>query len=324
MLTPTPFDLFFNRQDPTDPRLGELIKRNTEPALTEISLKNQQIAILGYPDDQGITLNKGRVGAAKAPDMIRKYFYRLTQGIHHELDDLRIIDIGNLSVRSMIKESHEYAAQVIREIRNQKVVPIVLGGGNDYAFADVMGMVLSMAPKQKLGIINIDAHFDVRDLSFGITSGTPYYRVLETYGKRIPKNCFVEFAIQSQKSSKQHFQYVAKKGGKVHLLEDLQNKGVEKTFKTMLKDLEKKCDAIVVSLDMDSVRQADAPGVSAPSSNGLSAKQVESISNFCGLSKKVKLFSIYEVSPPLDRDDQTSRLAANCMWAFLSGFARRP
>lgn len=323
MLTPTPFELFFNRQDPTDPRLGELIKRNTEHGLTENSLKNQQIAILGYPDDQGISLSKGRIGAAKAPDTIRKYFYRLTQGVHGELKKVNILDVGNLSIRSMVKESHEHAGQIIQKLRSNDIVPLVLGGGNDYAFADVMGVIQALSPKQKLGVINIDAHFDVRGLAFGITSGTPYYRIMETFGKRIPKKCFVEFGAQSYKNSKEHLQYVVKKGADVHFLDDLQKKGPEKTFQTMIKRLEKKCDAIVVSLDIDAVCQTDAPGVSAPSSNGLSAKQIEAICQISGRSNKVKLFSIYEVSPPLDRDDQTSRLAATCLWRFLSGFARR-
>lgn len=323
MISPTPFDLFLNRQDPMDPRLGEHIKRSMVSTVSDLDLANVDLAILGYPDDQGVLLNKGRVGASRAPNVIRKYFYRLTLGMNQQIKPLRICDLGNINTQSLPKESHLRASQVIQEICRQKTIPIVIGGGNDYAYADALGLVQALSPKEKLGIINIDAHMDVRDLKFGITSGTPYFRILNDLGQKIPKGCFIEYAIQPHKSSASHFDFVKKKGGQVVFLEDIQKIGTQKSFAKALLALEKKCHHIIVSLDMDAVCQADAPGVSAPSSNGLNARDIELICSQAGESKKVSLFSIYEVCPGLDVDDRTSRLAATAMWKFLEGFTKR-
>ncbi len=63
MFFPTSSELFFSKNDPNDIRLGELFK-----TLVTQTIKENDIVISGYPDDEGIRLNGGRVGAALAPN----------------------------------------------------------------------------------------------------------------------------------------------------------------------------------------------------------------------------------------------------------------
>src|SRR6266700_8378796 len=81
--------LFFTRNDPNDPRLGEKVLRE------ERDYTSADIVILGCPQDEGVKRNNGREGAAKAPDAIRAQFYRLTPlNIRRRLFDLGNVDIS--------------------------------------------------------------------------------------------------------------------------------------------------------------------------------------------------------------------------------------
>ncbi len=322
-LIPSSVDLFFRRNDPKDVRLGEIVSRWDGSKSYDESLKNQDVVILGWPDDRGITLNNGRPGAKEAPDAIRKALYKLTPGIDQTFKNLKILDLGNLKTDSELEKDHENAAKVVEKISGKGIVPIILGGGNDFAYADIVGFYRASQGQKRLGVINIDAHLDVRDLRQGLTSGTPYFRLLEGASPPLQGQDFIEFAIQPHRNTLDYYTYVKQKGVEVIFLENVQARGARKVFFHALSRLTQTCDLVAVSLDMDSVKQADAPGVSAPSPNGLSAEDVEEIAHLIGGEPKVKLFSIYEVCPKFDRDNQTSQLAASVVWHFLKSTAQR-
>src|SRR5688572_23959103 len=85
-------ELFFRRNDPNDVRLGEIVSK------TEKEYEAADIVIIGCPQDEGVRRNKGREGAAKAPDAIRQQFYKLTNfGIHR-----KIIDLGNTQIQASL------------------------------------------------------------------------------------------------------------------------------------------------------------------------------------------------------------------------------
>jgi len=296
--------LLFSKRDPKDVRIGETIQ-------TDLSGK-PRFALLGWPDDRGIAANKGRVGAKEGPNAIRKALYRSTIGAQ----EMKLSDLGNLELEKSLEKSQEVAAAHVAEVISNGAIPICLGGGNDYAYADILGVRIAIGEQPVLGVINIDSHLDVRDLTNGITSGTPYFQALE---KRLMKGeHFVEFATQPNHNSPAHFNYVRNCRGRVVSLSEIQFRGARKLFYEQLQFLKQSCDVIIVSLDIDSVKQADAPGCSAPYPNGLSANDVEEIARVAGDEPKVRLFSIYEVSPPFDRDGQTAALAASAVWNFMN------
>src|SRR5437763_1288604 len=92
---------------PDDPRLGEIVEFwKGDPA----ALKPGRAVIVGFPQDEGVRRNGGRVGAAEAPREIRRWLYRLTPW-HPEGDtDLAaspLLDIGNVRVSIDLEESQD-------------------------------------------------------------------------------------------------------------------------------------------------------------------------------------------------------------------------
>ncbi len=319
-ITPAARALFYSRNDPKDRRLGELVGRAVINDVTDGT-----IAIIGVPEDRGITANKGRAGAADGPDDIRRRLYRLTPGFNSDFMKLRIVDVGNLGTCGMtLAEVHEAETEAVAEIVSRGGLPVVLGGGHDLTYPGVAGLAKGAAiGRGGMGLINVDAHLDVRSDENGINSGTSFYRALTQLPHgALTGDAFVEFGIQEQYNSTYYYNWVLAQGGHVVTLREVSERVME-FFLQALNSAGKNGRTIAVSLDIDAVRSTEAPGASASNPSGLKAPELDKIAYLAGRSVKVKYLDIMEVSPPLDEDHRTAALAASALFSFFRGLCER-
>ncbi len=301
--------LFYSRGDKNDPRMGDIVLRDRE------KFENIDVVLIGVPQDEGVKRNKGRPGASKAPDEIRKYLYRHTPfnfKFKKQITDLKIFDLGNLKTDGELEEIHQRLSFVVYEIIKLGILPIIIGGGHDIAFPDYLGFAKNF---ENRAVLNIDTHLDVRE-SQPRNSGTPFRQILECEYK---PNKLIEFGIQSYANSIYHFEYALKNGVKIFTLDEVREKGIDFVLSEIRDELGD--TALHLSFDMDSVRGADAPGVSATYPDGLSAEEVIKIALYCGLNFKVKVLDIAEVNSEFDIDGKTARLASHFILNFLTGVA---
>ena len=127
----------------------------------------------------------------------------------------------------------------------------------------------------------------------------------------------VEFGIQNHCNSADLFEYARSKRIQVVPYEKLREGRAVSEFKKVLKALRRKSDVILISLDLDSVSFAWAPGVSAPQAEGFTASELFQMLEFAGADSKVVSLGIFELSPPLDFQDLKARLAAQGAFKFL-------
>lgn len=289
-----------------DPRLSNFLTDNSQEA---------QVHLWGYADDEGIELNGGRPGAKEAPDSIRKAFYKMTPGslLDRKKPGLKIWDAGNLSTKAPLSERHEQAALKMRQSLEQKKFVLTLGGGHDYGYPDAKGfMEVFKKSKKKPVVINFDAHMDVRPLDKGLTSGTPFYRLLDEYGDDLH---FFEVGIQEHCNSRDHINWCEDKGGKILYQNDIEKKGLLPLMKKAL--LKYKSHPTFISVDIDGFSSAVAPGCSQSWPTGIEAAPFFATLNYIFQHLDVKNLGIYEVSPPLDVGPLTSRLAALILYRSL-------
>jgi formiminoglutamase len=95
------------------------------------------IAILGFPFDEGVRRNGGRIGANEGPSCFRKYMRRICssdaqKGV--DLSQLFIQDWGDISPTLSLEEAHEQLTEKISLILNQDACPFIVGGGNDQSY----------------------------------------------------------------------------------------------------------------------------------------------------------------------------------------------
>lgn len=295
-------NLFFKKNDPNDIRLGEIVKSNPK------DYANSDFVIIGCPQDIGVKRNKGREGAAKAPDIIRKNFYKLVS--NPNFLKKKFFDLGNINTQGSLEEIHKIQEKIISQILIDNKKVIVLGGGNDISYPDCKGL---SSLKKEILALNIDSHFDVR-FNKPRNSGTSYFMLLEQ--EIIKGKNFWEIGIKSANSSPQHEKYLKSKKANILFIEKLLESKIDKNISEILK--KNKSEVIFWGFDMDSVKASDAPGVSAPSPFGLASEDAIKIATLAGKDKRTKIFEISEVNPKFDIDDRTSRLAALMIWYFIN------
>src|SRR5687767_14836584 len=122
-------------------------------SLQEFDQKRWDWAIIGLPDDRGVALNGGRVGAASGPNAIRKWFYRLVP----PLDSVSIADLGDLTMSDDLHSDHNRAIQAIAIALGNAERVAILGGGHDWGFCPIAALMQG----GRAGFINFDAHLDV-------------------------------------------------------------------------------------------------------------------------------------------------------------------
>ncbi len=320
ILDKTDRDLFYSRNDPKDRRLGELVHRGKMS-----SVRDSDVVIIGVPEDRGILANKGRAGAAKGPDDVRRRLYKLTPGFNMDLDRIKVIDAGNISTKGLtLEEVHLALQEAVADAVSQGGIPLVIGGGHDLTYSGLAGLVQGAGlKKDSLGLINVDAHLDVRTDENGINSGTSFYRALtQLKNKALLGSAFVEFGIQEPYNSPYYYNWVKKQGGSVFTLKEVSERVME-SFIQALSMVSKKGHTVAISLDIDAVRSTEAPGASASNPSGLKAPELDKIAYLAGRSSQIKYLDIMEVSPPLDQDHRTAALAASSIFWFLRGLSER-
>lgn len=304
--TATDPKLFFSRQDPKDPRLGEWVRSHSLQTLDDLkSLPSPAWTILGYPDDEGIAINGGRVGAKEAPEMIRASFYKMTPSLLNP-GRKNLVDLGNIPTDLPLADRHERGRQTIKSALDLGHHTFSLGGGHDYGYADGAGFVdHCLGLKQRPVLINFDAHLDVRPTDKGFHSGTPFYRLLNQYDGQMD---FIEVGLQNQCNSLEHLQWAKSKGAQTLLLQDLGELGLKESLMPLLAPYKNR--PCFLSVDIDAFASSEAPGCSQSWTTGIHIHEFLPTLRSLQTELNVKGLAIYEVSPPLDHDHRTSKLAA--------------
>jgi formiminoglutamase len=313
---PIASDLFFTRNDPQDPRLGDRARHaNSTPGATGTA---KAIAIFGYPDDEGIRVNGGRPGAAQAPDQIRKFLYKMTPSLFAaDPDGIDLVDFGNLETQPhSLPKRHEIAEHAVFSALQNAQRALCLGGGHDYGYPDAAAFIRDCQAKgTRPLILNFDAHLDVRPLNRGLSSGTPFYRMLETF----PEVDFAEIGIQGQCNARAHFEWARAKGARILTHEEVVASGED--FVTMvtrrLEDWLIRPRPVFVSIDIDGFSSAYAMGCSQSWATGFEPDAFFRLMQVLQGRLDIRVLGLYEVSPPLDQDDRTAKLAALIAHRFI-------
>lgn len=288
-----------------DQRLWQLVNK-------ENPYKKRSYGFIGFECDEGVKRNLGRIGCKYGSRAIRESMASMPI---HSLD-LEIKDYGNVTLNEKniindnlndnLTECQKEYSEVITYALNEDVIPIGLGGGHSIAYGTYRGIKNCEKYKdKKIGIINFDAHLDMRTYEEYPTSGTSFKQIGQL------NNDFKYMIIGYQKigNTIRLVNTCKELGGKIISAEDVEFKDLREISDNIL-DFIKSVDYIYVTFCMDVFDISDACGVSAPSAVGLNKPRgIKLFENILDTGKVIAV-DFAEVNPRLDIDNRTSRLVS--------------
>ena len=300
------------RFDGDDPLCHRIFQRvSLEENYDNISTND--FVLHGFAVDEGVRRNKGRVGAKDAPDVIRKNISNFP--VINPNFTLR--DFGNIKCEDEdLENAQNKLADKVQLVLEKGGKSIVFGGGHELTFAHYSG-IMKAFPTQKIGIINIDAHFDNREIdpNIGASSGTGFWQIAQE--KDIHS---LHIGIQRNSNTLKLFDTAHQFGMKYILAEELFFENLPNIYPKINEFIEQS-DVVYLTICMDVFNVSIASGVSALAYNGIFADAA-----FMHLyklilgSEKLLAMDVAEVNPIYDTNEITSRLAASLVneWFMLS------
>ncbi len=286
----------------SDQSLGHYISIHTKqhgiPELT-----NVKIAIIGIEEGRSAIDNKG---TGQGIDFIRKQLYELYPGNWM----ISIADLGNIPQGNDIEDTYYAAKDLLSGLLKQNIIPIIIGGGQDLTYANYRAYDTL---EQMVNIVSIDSKFDFGSIQDGITSQS----YLSSIVMEKPNNLF--------NFSNIGYQTFFNPQEEIDLVNDLffdayRLGEVSKKIELVEPILR---DADIVSIDIGSVRNSEAPANNNATPNGFYGDDLCAIARYAGISDKVSSLGFYEFNHSLDNKNQTAQLIAQAIWYFLEGVNNR-
>jgi len=297
------------RLDGEEPLFHRLFQRVQNAENHEVVLTNDFV-LQGFAVDEGVRRNKGRVGAKDAPDIIRRNMTNFPV----IMPDFSMLDFGNITCEDGdLEKAQNSLAENVSQILAKGAKSLVLGGGHEVTFAHYSG-IRNAFPGKKIGIINIDAHFDNRrpEDGVGASSGTGFWQIAQE-----ENNHTLHIGIQRNSNTLKLFDTAHQLGMKYILADEIFFENLPSVYERITELIES-VDVLYLTICMDVFNASIAPGVSAAAYNGLftDAAFMHFYKHILKSEKLVAL-DVAEVNPQYDIQDRTARLAASLVNEWL-------
>lgn len=286
----------------TDPEDGEHARR-----IFQCVTSDAERAILGFSCEAGVRRNKGRIGAKDGPAAIRNALF----GLAAPSEFLTITDLGDIKVEGdELETGQKMLADHVSRALGMYEQLIVFGGGHETAFGSYVGLRTAF-PHKKIGIINLDAHLDLRNIGeAGASSGTPFNQIRHLDPENFDYLCIGA----ARESNTQALLNRAKDWGAQIIYDTDLTAGPDAAFGP-IDAMAERSDILYLTVDIDLLPHYQAPGVSAPAARGVAFTVVESVIAHVVYASKARnallpLADFVEVSPPHDKDNMTAKGAA--------------
>jgi formiminoglutamase len=289
----------------------------------------------GDPDVEvgfiGVPLSKTSIsvsGASMTPNALRELFAAATTyNIDYDVDlqDLKARDMGDIRMHMTdLLRCHANIEQGLTNVYKAlpNLFPIIAGGDHSITCPSVKAFRGAKLSGGKVGIVQIDSHMDVRNLEDGgPTNGTPIRGLIES--DTVEGRHIAQIGIHSFANSKPYRDYAVSQGITQFTARDVYLQGIEPLIDRSLEIAGNGTEAIYVTVDMDVLDQAYAPGVPAMVPGGMTSWQLLEAVHRLGMHPKVQGFDIVCVDPGQDPRRATVRTALYVILNFLVGYRMR-
>jgi formiminoglutamase len=297
------------RIDDAEGELGKRWHQVVQPFAPGNSGKG--VVLAGFACDAGVERNHGRTGARKGPSALRGMLGNMPVHRCKSISDAGDVSCEPAENSDGLEAAQQSLATVVAGILDAGKLPVALGGGHEIAWGSFSGLVQHLARREqspRIGIINLDAHFDLR-MADRASSGTPFRQIAEDCAARRWKFNYCCLGVSRFANTEALFERARRLGVHWQLDEEMTAARIQSTIDLVLGFIGQ-VDHVYFTTCLDVLPAAVAPGVSAPAPRGVALEVVESVIDAVAGSGKLRLADIAELNPSLDIDQHTARVAA--------------
>jgi arginase family enzyme len=267
------------------------------------NLENKKIAIIGITEDRNAAFLQN---AEDAPDAIRTYFYSLFPPFAYT----RIVDLGNIKSGDTVEDTYYAIRFVVKELYEMDIVPLFFGGSQDITFSIYKAFE---EMKKLINIVAVDSKLDMGTMDEPLNENSYLSKIVTQ-----KPNYLFNFSNLAYQTYLNDFHIIALMND---FFFDIHRLGEIRTDIKVCESYMRNAD--VLSFDIASIREGDAPGQNFPSPNGLYAEEACQLAYYAGLSEKISVAGFYNFNSKLDRRGQTAHLIAQLLWHFVAGYIDR-
>lgn len=306
---------------------GGLSTFGQRPFLPDAHLLDEwqpDVAIVGAPYDNSTT---NRPGARFGPRAIRSQAYE--PGSYHMdldieiFDELEVVDFGDAHCpHGQTDVSLANIKARVSEVARRGIVPITIGGDHSITWPAATA-VAEAKGFGNVGLIHFDAHADTAEIIDGnlASHGTPMRRLIESGA--IPGTHFVQVGLRGYWPPREVFDWMRAQGMRWHTMDEIWQRGFKQVMADAVAETLSAADHLYISIDVDSLDPAFAPGTGTPEPGGiLSSDLLRMVRTLC-LEHSVVGIDIVEVAPAYDVSELTVNVAHRLAFECLAGLAAR-
>jgi agmatinase len=291
----------------------------------DAAIAGADVAIVGAPFDGGTSF---RPGCRFGPHAIRSCDSQLYDGSRPHLAlrvdplrDLRVVDVGDVEMPpGDIELSLGRLREAVGRLATRDVLPVVLGGDHSIAHPDVAGV---HERHREIAVIQFDAHADTAEAHYGqpYGHGTPMRRLIEDGACRGDR--FFQIGLRGYWPNPDTLAWMAGQGMRSYEMTEVRSRGLQAVLGDVCAASSEAPDGVFLSVDIDVVEPAMAPGTGTPEPGGLASWELLSAVRHVCSRVDVKGIDVVEVAPPYDHAGVTALLANRVVLEALSATCRR-
>ncbi|MDB5693008.1 MAG: arginase [Alphaproteobacteria bacterium] len=274
-----------------------------------------EVALIGAPMEAG-SVTPGRCDLA--PETIRRALRRVsTYDIDAGMElGIAVHDRGDVAVAGLSPADGFEPIRVAVAAAARQRLTLLLGGNNAVTRPAAHGLGV---PLESVGLITLDAHFDMRETDGGPMNGNPIRCLLED-GLPGWNICQIGLAPWANTAAMHRDAQAAGIG--IFTLAECKAQGIDAVLDRALARLAHR-EILMVDFDIDVIDRAQCPGAPGARPGGMPAEMFFAAARRLAAESRVRLVDLTEFDPSLDVSDVTALVAARWVAEVLAGFSRR-
>jgi formiminoglutamase len=289
------------------------------PNISDLMVAAGEAAPIGL---LGVPLAAGSVTAGRcdlAPGMLRGVLRRIGRYDVESQRELasRIADQGDVAIEGMtIEQATGPVRAAVAASVAAHALTLVIGGNNAVTRPAVLGLGLAL---EEVGLVTLDAHFDMRSTAEGLGNGNPVRALIED---GLPGRNIAQVGLASFANSGTMHRDALAAGNLVVTVEEARREGIASAIERALAHVAH-CRAIVVDCDIDVIDRSQFPGAPGARPGGMAIGDFFAAVRMLAAEPKVRVIDLTEWDPPLDPSDLSALTAGRWLAEVLAGSETR-